>query len=161
MKFSLTNPNTHFLSYGVSRPYCLVSWSRMVMLHPVEVFLEVCWWVDCIRDSSSRIWSGVCIIPFLIVKATNTQNGSVSQYGSEDKVTKPWTMRRVWFIFLIMYTINSSSKLLETPRLDAVSPYVIKRPDSKVLKRRTSKSEYLDMFLRTLHINDLCMSFDV
>ena len=28
---------------------------------------------------------------------------------------------------------------LETPRLDAVSPYMIKRPDSKVSKRRNSK----------------------
>ena len=51
------------------------------------------------------------------------------------------------FIFSITYTINSSSKLLETPgetpRLDAVSSSVIKRPDSKVSKRCNSENGVL------------------
>ena len=71
----------------------------MVILHPVKVFLEVCW----------MSWS--------------------------------YTTRGARLILSITYMINPSSKLLETPWLDAVSPYVIKRPDSKVSKRGNLKKK--------------------
>ena len=58
----------------------------------------------------------------------------IDWYGSEDEAAKTWTTRGARLILSITYTVNSSSKLLETPRLDAV--ITIRDQETRELRSR-------------------------
>ena len=148
VKFSKTYPDTHFLSYNVSRPYCLASWSLMMIT-------ASSWGVS--RSLLDEL------IVYVIEKISPTP---LVVHGFVASSTDPYRLTDPSFVF-VAFTVKNLGPLpvyviggcyVICSGWFSIK-YMIKRQDSTVSKHCNSKSEYQDMSWELNNIKNYLLSW--